>query len=136
MGHLAPFTWIYQMAEVFPNLVKTIEFRRISPNGLIRAMSSQEVTLSLPCYHSVKVQSQLKHGAPFKVVRDFSALPKSTLFWIFEISFINNLPWDLGEWHWQATAALRDLPFFGYSAKWGYMNLRRPFEVFVIHSFI
>jgi hypothetical protein len=34
------------MVEVLPNLVKAIEFCRFSPNGLIKVMSSQEVTLS------------------------------------------------------------------------------------------
>jgi hypothetical protein len=90
--HLAPFTWFYRVAEVLLNLVKAIEFRRISPDGLIRAMNSQEVTLSPIGYHSIRVISQEKHGAPFRMVRDFFALPKSTLVWIFETSFVNGLP--------------------------------------------
>ncbi len=40
MSHLTPLTWIYRIAEVLPNLVKAIELCRISPNSLIRAMSS------------------------------------------------------------------------------------------------
>jgi hypothetical protein len=80
-------------------------------------MSYQEVTLSLAGYHLIRVLSQEKHGAPFRVVKDISSLPKSTLFWIFEIDFINGLPWDSGEWHWQATPPLGDSPFCGYSAK-------------------
>jgi hypothetical protein len=98
-GHVAPLTWIYKVAEVLPNLVKAIEFRMISLNNLIRAMSTQEVTLSSAGYHSVKVLSQEKHEAPFKVVRDVFALPKSILFWIFETSFINSLPWVPRKWH-------------------------------------
>ncbi len=58
MSHLAPLTWIYRMVEVFPNLVKAIEFRKISPSGFMRIVSSQEVTLSPACYHLVKVLSQ------------------------------------------------------------------------------
>jgi hypothetical protein len=53
MSHLTPLTWIYRIAEVLPNLVKAIEFHRISPNGLIRVVNSQEVTLSLAGYHLV-----------------------------------------------------------------------------------
>jgi hypothetical protein len=91
------------VAEVLPNLVKAIEFHRVSPNGLIRVVSFQEVTLSPASYHLVRVIIQKKHRALFKVVKDFSVLPKSILFWIFEINFIDSLPWDMGEWHWQAT---------------------------------
>jgi hypothetical protein len=80
MGHLAPLTWIYRVAEVLSNLAKAIEFHKVSLNGFIRAVSFQEVTLSFASYHSVKVLSQEKHGAPFRVVRDFLALAKSTLF--------------------------------------------------------
>jgi hypothetical protein len=79
-GHLAPLTWIYRVTEVLPNLVKSIEFRWISLNSFIRAMNSQELTLSPTSYHSIKVLSQEKHEVPFKVVRDFSAFPKSILF--------------------------------------------------------
>jgi hypothetical protein len=79
-GHLAPLTWIYRVAEVLPNLVKAIEFRKISSKSLIIAMSSQEVTFSPVGYILVRVLFQTKHGAPFKVVKDFSALPKSTIF--------------------------------------------------------
>jgi hypothetical protein len=30
-------------------------------------------------------------------------LPKSSLLWVFETSFIEGLPWDSGKWHWQGT---------------------------------
>ncbi len=68
------------MAEILPNLVKAIEFGRISPNDLFRAVSSQEVMLSPVGYHLVKVLFQEKHRAPFKVFKDFFAFHKSTLF--------------------------------------------------------
>jgi len=54
------------MGEVLPNLVKTIKFRRISPNDLIRAVSSQEVTLSPVGYHLVRFLFQEKQGGPFQ----------------------------------------------------------------------
>ncbi len=98
--HLAPLMWIYRVTRVLSNSVKTIKFRKIFPNNLIRTVSSQEVTFSLKGYHLIKVLSQDKHGAPFKVVRDLSVLPKSTLIWIFEINLIEGHPWDWGEWHW------------------------------------
>jgi len=66
-------------------------------------MNFQEVTLSPPCYHSVRILFQEKHIAPFRVVRNFSTLPKSIIYWIFETSFIDILPWDSREWHWQTT---------------------------------
>ncbi len=75
MGHLTPLTWNYQMAEVLPNLVKAIEFHKISPNSLIRVVSSQEVTFSPACHHSIRVLFQEKHEVPFIMVKDFSALP-------------------------------------------------------------
>ncbi len=77
---------------VLSNLVKAIEFRRISPNGLIRVMSFQELTLSPEGYHLIKILFQEKHGTPFKVVKDLSMLPKFSFFWIFETSFIKGLP--------------------------------------------
>jgi ABC-type uncharacterized transport system YnjBCD ATPase subunit len=80
------------MAEVLPNLVKAIEFRTISFKGLIRAVNSQEVTLLPACYHLIKILFQDKHIAPFRVVKDFSTLPKSILYWISDTSFINILP--------------------------------------------
>jgi hypothetical protein len=91
-GHPAPLTWIYRVMGVFSHLVKAIEFHMISPNNLIRTVSFQEVTLSPEGYHLVRVLSQEKHGALFKVVKDLSVLPKSTLLWIFEIGFIKGLP--------------------------------------------
>jgi hypothetical protein len=94
MGHLTLLTWVFRVAKVLPNLVKAIESRRISPNGLIRDVISEHVTLSPVGYHSIRVLFPKKHEVPFRVVRDLSALPKSIIFWIFETSFIDSLPWD------------------------------------------
>jgi hypothetical protein len=57
------------------------------------------VTLSLENYHLTRILVQEKHGAFFKVIRDLSILPKSFLLWIFEIGFIESLPWDPRKWH-------------------------------------
>lgn len=46
VGYLAPLTWIYRVTRVLSNLVKAIEFHRISPIDLIKTMSFQEVTIS------------------------------------------------------------------------------------------
>jgi hypothetical protein len=51
---------------------------------------------------------------------------KPPLHWIFETGFIQDLPWDPGEWHWQTSLTLGDAPFFGYTAKRGYNNARKP----------
>jgi hypothetical protein len=57
MGHPAPLTWIYRVTKVLSHLVKAIEFYMISPSGLIKAVSFQEVTLSVEGYHLVRVFS-------------------------------------------------------------------------------
>jgi hypothetical protein len=63
-------------------------------------VSFQKVTFSPENYHLIRVLVQEKHGAPFKVIRDLSVLPKSSLLWIFENGFIESVPWDPKEWHW------------------------------------
>jgi hypothetical protein len=98
-GNHTPLKWIYHVTSVSFNLVQAIEFSKASPNGLIRAVSTQEVTLSPENYHLTRVLVQEKHGTPFKVIKDLSILLKSSLFWFFETGSIENLPWDPGEWH-------------------------------------
>jgi len=71
------------------------------------------------------------------VARDTPTPGKSPLiYWIFETGFIQELPWDLGEWHWQATPPLEDSPFFGYTAKRGYRNAQKPKHTPSMHTFI
>jgi hypothetical protein len=69
------------------------------PTGFIRATNSQVITLSLEGYHPIRVLSQERHGAPFRVAKEFPSLTKPPLFWIFKFDFIDGLPWDPGEWH-------------------------------------
>jgi hypothetical protein len=65
----------------------------------------------------------------FKVARVPPAPGKKALiYWIYDISFIQNLPWDPGEWHWLPNPPLGDAPFFGYSAKRGYTNIRKSMQ--------
>jgi hypothetical protein len=86
----------------------------------------QVITLSPEGYHPIKVFSQERHGAVLRVAKELLSLTKPPLFWIFEFGFIDGLPWDLGEWHWQASSKMGDSPFFGYFAKQGYRNVKKP----------
>jgi hypothetical protein len=128
--------WVYHVTRVTPNMVQAVEFQRVTPIGLIRAANSQVITLSPKGYHPIRVFSQERHGASFRVAKELPSLTKPPLLWIFESSFIDGLPWDPGEWHWQASYQMGDSPFFGYSAKRGYQNARKPTQSMNICSFI
>ncbi len=94
------FDWVYHVTQTAHNMVQAIEFQRISHNGIIKATNSQEITLSTKGFHPIRVLMQERHGALLKEAKELSAPTKLTpLFWIFESSFIEGLPWDLGEWH-------------------------------------
>jgi len=81
-------------------------------------MTHQTLQLVTTNYRQVKILTQERPGSAFRVTRDPSTLGKKPpLFWIFESGFIQDLPWDLGDWHWQAPPPLGDAPFFGYTAK-------------------
>jgi hypothetical protein len=83
------------------------------------------------------VLSQENPRATFKVARDPSApRKKALLYWIYDIGFIQNLPWDSGEWHWQPSPPLGDAPFFGYSAKRGYTNIRKSMHALSMATFL
>jgi hypothetical protein len=41
-GDHTPFTWIYRVIGVSPNLLQAREYHRLSPNGLIKAENPQE----------------------------------------------------------------------------------------------
>jgi hypothetical protein len=91
--------WVYHVTRVTPNTVQAIEFQRVTPTGLIRAANSQVITLSPEGYHPIRVLYQERHGAPYKVAKEFPSLTKLPLLWIFKFGFIDGLPWDLGKWH-------------------------------------
>jgi hypothetical protein len=77
-------------------------------------------------YTPVRVLAQDDHGATLKLAKDlFMPSKKSPIYWIFESSFIYDLPWDPGDWHWQSTRNMGDAPFFGNSSKRGYQNTRK-----------
>jgi hypothetical protein len=73
----------------------------------------------------IKVLSRERHGAFLKVTNDPPlANQRNKTYWIFESGIIKNLPWDPGEWHWKEVHPLGDAPFFGYTAKRGYKNVK------------
>jgi len=92
--------WVYHVTRVTPNTVQAIEFQRVTPTGLIKAANSQVITLSPKGYHPIRVLSQERHGALFRIARELPSLTKPPHLWIFVSGFIDGLPWDLGEWHW------------------------------------
>jgi hypothetical protein len=88
-------------------------------------------------YRSIRVLSQEKPGATLKVAREPPAPGKSPpLYWIFDIGFIHDLPWDPGEWHWWPNPPLGDAPFYGYTAKRGYTNIRKTSSTSSMTDFI
>jgi hypothetical protein len=94
------------------------------------------ITLSPKSYHPIRVFSQEKHRTSLIVAKELPSLTKPTLLWIFESDFIDGLPWDPGEWHWQASSQMGDSPFFCNSTKRGYQNERKPTQSTTICSFI
>jgi hypothetical protein len=85
----------------------------------------------------VRVLVQENPKAPLKVARDPPApSEKGQLFWIFESGFIQDLPWDPGEWRWQPQPPLGDAPFFSYSAKRGYNTIRKSMQTSSMINFL
>jgi hypothetical protein len=110
-------TWVYHVTRVNPNTVQAVEFQRVTPTGLIKATNSQVITFSREGYHPIRVLSQERHEASLKVAKELPSVTKPPLLWIFEYGFIDELPWDPREWHWQTSSQMGDSPFFGYFAK-------------------
>ncbi len=129
--------WIYYVLEPHQGTAKVIEFKKITSSGIIKATMHATITLSTKGYRPVRILSQDKHGSTLKVARDAPILGKNPLtFWIFETGFIQELPWDPGEWHWQATPPLGDSPFFEYTAKKGYKNAQTSTHTPAMNTFI
>ncbi len=82
--------------------------------------------MSTANHRQIRVFAQENPKATLKVARDPPALgKKAPLYWIYDSSFIQDLPWDPREWHWQPHPPLGDAPFFGYLAKRGYNSIRK-----------
>ncbi len=118
--------WVYMVLECTPATAKTIEFKKVTPSDCLQVTTNHPLTISTSNYHMVRVLSQEYLGAAFKVARE-PPVPgkKPHLYWIHDTGFIQDLPWDLGKWHWQAIPPMGDAPFFGYTAKRGYTNAQR-----------
>jgi hypothetical protein len=56
--------------------------------------------------------------------------------WIFESDFIDGLPWDPEEWHWQASSHMGDSSFFWLFYKARLSSARKPIQSVNICSFI
>jgi len=117
--------WVYLVLECTLDKVNAIEFKKVMPSGRLQVTTHQPLTISMTNYRSIRVLSQENPGSTLRVARD-PPVPgkKPHLYWIHETGFIQDLPWDPGEWHWRTTPPLGDAPFFGYTAKRGYINAR------------
>ncbi len=117
--------WVYQIMETSQSTASAKEYRKISTAGRIQPSSSQSVIIPLASYEPVRVLVQEYHGAMLKLAKDLPTPGKKPpIYWIFETCFISDLQWDPRYWHWQEAHNMGDAPFFGYSAKRGYQNVK------------
>jgi hypothetical protein len=122
-----PLDWVYQVLALTRGKAEVLEFQRFALDGRIQATSQHIHMIHTAKYRTVRVLHQEKPGATLRVSKDLPAPSAKTLvFWVFETVFIRDLPWDLGEWHWRSNPPLGDAPFFGYTARRGYINTRLP----------
>jgi hypothetical protein len=118
--------WVYQVFELTHDKALVIKFKKTTPNGCIQAIALQALTISMVNYCLVIVLSQEKPGTTLKVTREPPAPGKNPfMYWIFETCFIQDLPWDPGEWHWWSNPPLGNSLFFGYTTNKGYTNIRK-----------
>jgi hypothetical protein len=77
-------------------------------------------------YRPIRILSHEKPGSTLRVARDPpTSSKKLQTYRIFETGFIQELPWDPGEWHWRTAPPFGDAPFFGYTTKRGYRNAQK-----------
>jgi hypothetical protein len=79
-GNNTALAWVYHVTQVTPNTVQAIEFQKVTPTSLIRVANSQVITLSPKGYHPIRVLSQERHGAPFRVARELHHSPSPPHF--------------------------------------------------------
>ncbi len=133
----SPLDWVYLILQSGRDTTDVIEYKRSAPGRRIQATTHQVIQLSTANYRQVRVLSQERSRSTFKVARDPPAPGKKPpLFWIYETGFVQDLPWDPGEWHWQAPPPFGDAPFFGYTVKRGYKNVQRMGHTPNMFSFI
>jgi hypothetical protein len=132
-----PPDWVYLVLAKNKDTAEVLEFKRSSPTGRIQLASNQAHTMSTANKWQVRVLVQENPKAHLKVARDPPApSKKSQLFWIFESGFIQDLPWDPGEWRWQEQPPMGDAPFFGYTAKKGYNSICQPTQKSSMTNFL
>jgi len=116
--------WVYLILALNKCTAEVLEFKKSSPAGRIKPTSNQAQIMPTSNKWQVRVLVQENPKAHLKVARDPPAPgKKNQLFWIFESGFIQDLPWDPGEWRWQAQPPMGDAPFFGYTTKRGYNSI-------------
>jgi hypothetical protein len=120
-----PLEWIYFVLDATPNQARVIELKKMAPNGRIQASTNQVITIATDSFLQVRILSQESSKSGLRIAKELKTPSKKTpIFWIFETGFIQDHPWDPGEWHWESSPPLGDAPFFGYTAKRGYTNAR------------
>jgi len=62
--------WIYYVLKSYRGTAKVIEFKKITPSGIIKAKTHVAITLPTKGYMPVRILSQDKHGSTLKVARD------------------------------------------------------------------
>jgi hypothetical protein len=84
-----PLDLVYLVLEHTRDKANVIEFKKITLNGRIQATTQQALTISTANFRTVRVLSQEKPGATFKVARDTPAPGKKPpMYRIFETGFI------------------------------------------------
>ncbi|CAK9869617.1 unnamed protein product [Sphagnum jensenii] len=90
--------WVYQVLKAGRDTAEVIKYKRLDSGGRIKATSQQFIQLAKSNYRQVRILTQGKPGSTFKVARDPPAPEKKPpFFWIFESSFVQDLPWDPGD---------------------------------------
>jgi hypothetical protein len=132
-----PLEWVYYVLEALADKVLVLEFRRIASSGQIRATNFQKLIIRPDNLSLIRVLLRERHGASLKVANDPPlANQRNKTYWIFESGIIKNLPWDPREWHWKEVHPLGDAPFFGYTDKRGYRNVKSSSRSLGIITFI
>jgi hypothetical protein len=129
-----PSSWFHPVTW---ERVKSDRIQKSGSNRRIQASTNQIITIATGDLCPVRILSQESSGATFKIAKELKTASKKTpTFWIFESSFIQDLPLDPGEWHWKTSPPHRDAPFYGYTAKRGYINARNSARIPHMISFI
>lgn len=65
----SPLDWVYLVLEPADVIALVLEFQKIMPGGRIQAMTNQTIKISTIKHRLVRVLSQERPGATFKVAR-------------------------------------------------------------------